>query len=1241
MRVIGHTSYLGHTGYNNHSRNFFRELSKLTEVHIRNYSHVDDMSYLTPKELSLLDSYDSAPGDINLVLNESHHHFFYDEYTSPKIAYNVWESTKQLPEYFNKILEYDQFWCPTECQRQWTIDQGYPADRVKVVPEGVNGKLFRPSDDKSILKKYGIPEDTFTFMIFGRWDYRKSVAEMIRSFNEEFKDIENVMLIISVDNPFAVDGMKTTEERLKHHGLESDKIKILHFPPREDYVKLMQAGNVFLSCSRSEGWNLPLMEAIACGTPSICSGWGPQLEFADGISHIVDTVELKAPEQVFMLGDSHDLGVWSEPDFNQLKYVMRKRKISNEYDKSRAVKLSKYIRELYTWENAARIAKSHLDKLTKKYTPVGDMELYQDQYVNGSIIVEGKRDCDSRYKSIKPVFNKFNRPFTILDIGANFGYYSIRAATEYNSTSVMIENKDDETKKLIELCDKNDCRSKLTVLQTSMDLHKLKELSKCEHFDVVLALNVIHHFENEDMTELCKVFTELGDNLILETPPVEDEGACGQDRLQPIYDYFKDRESIKLGEFERHTSNVKSDILWFKTPKTELKWPYFDYEKLFDDKRLDVETLKNRGSNTIDSNFDNKIIYSPRREEVRTWIPGINLKTFLKLNGVYPFTKRIIDKLKTKDIQGDYKWDNSNNDLVTHNFILNGHDLHIIDYDDELIKETTFDDEVQLKRIINEVMNAYNIVPEFKKIKINLGCGNDIMSGYVNIDRYNNTGNVDINADLGDLPFKNDSVSEIYTYHVFEHIGLNDMYSVLDEWKRVLVVGGKLILHLPNLEAEIKIWLDASDDKKWFEVGRIFGSQSHEGNSHLCGFNPGSLKSFLERFDFEIENIGLGDSGFGEEIQCTAIKKPIKELRPTSYNCHFVDGPFAETKGDGNDKSYYQFDFLDPDSNSSVHQHVLGINSWTRPFRKFYTNWLIEIRKNGKLEFEHKFDCSRKNVLISMNSDSLGDTIAWIPYAEEFRKKHDCVVWISTFWNNLFEGAYKDLKFIKPGTTVYNLYASYTIGCYDEDLTRNKFNWRTTPLQKVSADALGLEYKEIVTDIAIKPAERPIKEKYVTISEWSTLQCKHWNYNDGWQKIVNWFNNRGYKVMVISREKTNLKNIINKTNKSIEETITNIYHSKLFLGVSAGPAWLAWALKIPVVMISGYSAEWGEFKTNCERIINKTVCNSCFNDINEPFDRGDWNYCPRNKGTNKQFECTKNITPDRVIESIERILKRR
>ena len=73
-------------------------------------------------------------------------------------------------------------------------------------------------------------------------------------------------------------------------------------------------------------------------------------------------------------------------------------------------------------------------------------------------------------------------------------------------------------------------------------------------------------------------------------------------------------------------------------------------------------------------------------------------------------------------------------------------------------------------------------------------------------------------------------------------------------------------------------------------------------------------------------------------------------------------------------------------------------------------------------------------------------------------------------------------------------------------------------------------------------------------------------------------------------------------------------------------------------MISGFSDVWAEFETNCARIINKEVCNSCFN--NFKLDAGDWNWCPAHKDTPRHFECTKKIPSSWVIDAINQIKQR-
>ena len=133
--------------------------------------------------------------DVNIVLEETNHHFFYDGYIGPKIGYNIWESTEQPTEFFNQLLEYDQIWVPSKWQRECTIKQGADPDQVKVVPEGVDVNTFYPEDPQTVLDYV---DGRFKFVLFGRWDYRKSTKEIIETFLKEFKSNEPVDLIVSI-----------------------------------------------------------------------------------------------------------------------------------------------------------------------------------------------------------------------------------------------------------------------------------------------------------------------------------------------------------------------------------------------------------------------------------------------------------------------------------------------------------------------------------------------------------------------------------------------------------------------------------------------------------------------------------------------------------------------------------------------------------------------------------------------------------------------------------------------------------------------------------------------------------------------------------------------------------------------------------------------------------------------------------------------------------------------------------
>jgi len=375
-------------------------------------------------------------------------------------------------------------------------------------------------------------------------------------------------------------------------------------------------------------------------------------------------------------------------------------------------------------------------------------------------------------------------------------------------------------------------------------------------------------------------------------------------------------------------------------------------------------------------------------------------------------------------------------------------------------------------------------------------------------------------------------------------------------------------------------------------------------------------------------------------------KNIISEQKQNEITFNFVDGPFVEIRG--NTPETYTVRFIDKDMNYIAYETRLKNNNWAKSNRKWFTNWKIEVESYSGDKLEHHFDATNKRVFIVFESSSLGDTLAWIPYVEEFRKKHNCHVIVSTFLNDLIQSEYPEIEFVSPGTTVHNLYALYRLGCfYDEngfDPTKHKTDYRKLRLQELATDILGLDFKEIRPRIHVKNKTKQIDGDYATIGIHSTAQLKYWNNGTGWQDTVDYLNSKGIKTVHISKQVGEYmgnhppQNIIDKTGDlSLQDRMTDILNSKMFIGVSSGLSWVAWALGIPTILISGCTEEVHEPSNNVHRVINTNVCNSCFS--NHYFDKGDWNWCPLHKGTERQFECSKQIPFSMVQPKIDEILK--
>jgi len=310
--------------------------------------------------------------------------------------------------------------------------------------------------------------------------------------------------------------------------------------------------------------------------------------------------------------------------------------------------------------------------------------------------------------------------------------------------------------------------------------------------------------------------------------------------------------------------------------------------------------------------------------------------------------------------------------------------------------------------------------------------------------------------------------------------------------------------------------------------------------------------------------------------------------------------------------------------------NTIKANHWIKLNRQYYTKWTAKVYQNGELIYSNTLDLEGKRVFISIDSKAIGDTLAWIPYCLEFKKKHKCEVVVSTFWNKILD--YPELELVEPGH-VTGCYMMLHLGWF-WDADKEPVLCNTIPLQQSASNILGLDFVELRPKLKFDIKEN-LYGDYITIATNSTAGLKFW-LRDFWQQIINYLVERGYKVINTSKEPNPFNNCYQLEDATIENTLSVIHHSKAFIGLSSGLSWAAYGLGKEIIMIAGFSEQDHEF--SCHRPYNHKVCHGCWNDPKIKFNAGDYNFCPHHKNTDRMFECQNSITPQMVIAEINKLI---
>jgi predicted SAM-dependent methyltransferase len=171
-----------------------------------------------------------------------------------------------------------------------------------------------------------------------------------------------------------------------------------------------------------------------------------------------------------------------------------------------------------------------------------------------------------------------------------------------------------------------------------------------------------------------------------------------------------------------------------------------------------------------------------------------------------------------------------------------------------------------------------------KEIILNLGAGDmGHTEGILNVD-CRKLPNIDVVADVKDLPYKDGEVDGILNRNLIEHFGRHEIKDLLKEWARVLKPGGKIQIETVDAGRTMTKWKDIPEENL---LDGMLGAQTYPENFHKMLFTDKILERFIKEAGFEILNI--------EQFEAREIPR-IRVTAQKLYDSSFV----SQTHGDGN-----------------------------------------------------------------------------------------------------------------------------------------------------------------------------------------------------------------------------------------------------------------------------------------------------------------------------------------------------
>jgi glycosyltransferase involved in cell wall biosynthesis len=354
--------FRGATGYDHHVREFVRAL------HAQGVAiQLVDMPEWSPSRLppAMQDSWFAAlraAVKAPLVLHFCMPHQVKREADKVNVNYTMFEATRVPSPWVAPERHGDLVVLPTDSSRSAWVATGFPEERIRLCPLGVDRRLFGPvAVPLPLQDDAGVPLSRYAtrFLNVSAPIPRKNLAGLLRVWWRATSRADDAVLILKL-------GATTPQERERFDRTFAEvqreigqttaaaaPVLILDtYLPDADIPRLYAAATHYLSLSFGEGWDQPMLEAAASGLELVAPEHSAYTAYLNGpTAHLIpsETVPVRMPP-----GPDADLfrgASWWAPDEEAAIAVVRSI-IAGQAPKKQSLR-EQVLRDL-TWEAAAR-----------------------------------------------------------------------------------------------------------------------------------------------------------------------------------------------------------------------------------------------------------------------------------------------------------------------------------------------------------------------------------------------------------------------------------------------------------------------------------------------------------------------------------------------------------------------------------------------------------------------------------------------------------------------------------------------------------------------------------------------------------------------------------------------------------------------------------------------------------------------------------------------------------------------